>query len=62
MSTLLGELHYHTGAYVIMPNQVHVILKPLEGETLAKILKEIKGASARAINQHAGSTGTRLWT
>jgi REP element-mobilizing transposase RayT len=45
-------------AAVIMPNHVHLLLEPLAGHDLSKILKGIKGASARSINGHLGVIGT----
>lgn len=43
-----------------MPNHVHVILSPYKGVELGKIVKQIKGSSARAINLARGSAGA-LW-
>lgn len=52
-----GErLRLHAG--VIMPNHVHLLLEPLAGNSLSELLKGIKGASARGINQLRESTGT----
>ncbi len=51
----LCELH----AWVVMPNHVHCILTP-KNCTLAKVVGQIKGASARRINQALGRSGT-LW-
>ncbi len=50
---------------VLMPDHVHLLLKPRERELrcwwdLAEIMKQIKGASSRRINQHLGTIGT-LW-
>lgn len=55
------ELH----AAVIMPNHVHLLFNPLEGDqpepfSLAEIMKGIKGVSARKINQLLGRRGS-LW-
>jgi len=52
-------------AAVVMPEHVHLLLTPMRdpnGETfcLADILKGIKGASARRVNQLLGSCGP-LW-
>ena len=54
-----GERH-RLHAAVIMPTHVHLLLEPLEGHDLSRILQGIKGASAREINKLAGVTGT-LW-
>lgn len=38
-------------AAVIMPNHVHLLLEPMAGNSLSELLKGIKGASSRKINQ-----------
>jgi len=47
--------------YTIMPNHVHLLLKPIQKEqksvSLADIVKTIKGRSARSINQIFGTSG-----
>ena len=45
-------------AAVIMPTHVHLLLEPLGGHDLSRILKGIKGTSAREINKLLGTTGT----
>ena len=52
-----GERH-RLHAAVIMPTHVHLLMEPLEGHDLSRILQGIKGASAREINELAGVTGT----
>ena len=47
-------------AVQVMPDHVHLILKPNDDITLARIMKGIKGVSARLINQSRGSSGT-IW-
>ena len=61
-STILNEhgKSCDINAWVIMPNHVHVLLRPLEGHDLAGIMKRIKGVSARKINQFTGREGT-VW-
>ena len=49
---------YQLHAAVVMPDHVHLLLTPLQDEqgwpcTLPSILKLLKGASARSINQQA---------
>jgi 5-methyltetrahydrofolate--homocysteine methyltransferase len=51
---------YHVGAWCIMPNHVHCILRPLDGQSLSKILQGIKSASAKRINEVLGREGV-LW-
>ncbi len=54
-----GERHALHAA-VIMPNHVHALMQPLHGESLAPLLKGIKGASARTINRQLARQGA-LW-
>jgi len=55
-----GErLLVHAG--VIMPNHVHLLLEPLAGNSLSDLLKGMKGASSRKINQLLNTTGNRFW-
>ena len=51
---------YELGDWVIMPNHVHVLLKPLIVLPVSKLLGPSKGASARRINLRLGQGGT-LW-
>ncbi len=52
-----GERH-QLHAAVIMPTHVHLLIEPLGGADLSRILQGIKGASAREINKLMGVTGT----
>lgn len=55
-----GErLFVHAG--VIMPNHVHLLLEPLADHSLSELLKGIKGASSRKINQALKTTGSNFW-
>jgi REP element-mobilizing transposase RayT len=69
--TLRSCCHDHRKKYelyvaVVMPDHVHLILTPLINEqtrevfSLMGILRDIKGASARAINQRLGRHGV-VW-
>jgi putative transposase len=51
---------YILGAAVVMPDHVHMLIRPLPPYDLSRIMKGIKGASARKINLHRGTTGT-VW-
>lgn len=53
---------YELGSYVIMPNHVHAILRPLgkAEDSLEQILKSWKGYSAIQLNRHFGLRGP-LW-
>jgi len=51
---------YLLGAWTVMPNHVHVLLKPVNGHTLDAIVRTWKKFSAREINKLVGRRG-RLW-
>ncbi len=50
--------HYDLGPWCVMPNHVHLLLRPREGHSLSKILQGIKSASAKAANLKLGREGT----
>ena len=52
-----GERH-RLHAAVIMPTHVHILMEPMKGHNLSRILQGIKGASAREINKLTGGSGT----
>jgi len=54
-----GE-RYELASFVVMPNHVHVLFRPLGKHVLAGIVKSWKGFSAREINKRIGKTGA-LW-
>jgi type I restriction enzyme R subunit len=49
---------YHSGDFVIMPNHVHLLLVPADGEKLEQILRRMKGASSHDCNLALNRTGT----
>lgn len=51
---------YEVVSYVVMPNHVHVLFRPLNGHTIGEIVKSWKGFSAREVNKRLGKTGS-LW-
>ncbi len=53
-------LYYQLLACVIMPDHVHLLIRPKDGLGLSRITKGIKGASARLINEHRKTVG-RIW-
>jgi len=55
-----GPRLYHLLAAVVMPDHVHMLLRPNPGVSLARITKAIKGVSARLVNKRRGTHGT-LW-
>jgi REP element-mobilizing transposase RayT len=54
--------HYELGCYVVMPNHVHGILRPLRPKSLSleKILQSRKRRASREINAILGRSGS-LW-
>ena len=54
-------IRYDLGPWVIMPNHVHLIIRPKGGQTLSKILQGIKGVSAKECNALLGQTGQPFW-
>ena len=53
-----GE-RYRLLEWVVMPNHCHVLIEPLEGAPLGKIVLSWKNYTARFINVHRGRTGVR---
>ena len=51
---------YEIASFVVMPNHVHVLFRPLGDHALAEILKSWKGFTAREINKRLGKSGA-LW-
>jgi putative transposase len=61
----LDKQMYDLYAFTIMPNHVHILFKPLKDAdgveySIAKILQNVKGKSARFINLELGRSG-KLW-
>jgi REP element-mobilizing transposase RayT len=56
------EARFQLGAFVIMPNHVHLLVRPLRSSRwpLQRLIQMWKGQSARAINQLRGTQGS-LW-
>jgi REP element-mobilizing transposase RayT len=59
--TVLGHItsgdnqFYRLAASVVMPDHCHLLLRPLPEYSLSRVMKGIKGVSARLINQQRGS-------
>ncbi len=51
---------YQLDEHVVMPNHVHVLMKPLAGHGLAEILHSWKSYTAKQLNRRLGLTG-QLW-
>ena len=54
------DKYYSLVAVMIMPDHVHTVLRPLKDFDLSRIMKGIKGTSARVINNYRGSVG-QIW-
>jgi REP element-mobilizing transposase RayT len=58
-----GTLLHHAGtkydlvSWVIMPNHVHLLVRPLEGHELYEIIHSIKSYTAKEANKMLGRTG-----
>ena len=63
---MLSALHrgdkesYDLQAFVVMPDHVHLILKPLSGTKLQEVMKNLKGSTAYQINKVLNRTG-KFW-
>jgi REP element-mobilizing transposase RayT len=60
----LRTIHLHVA--VVMPTHVHLLLTPLRDRmgwpySVAFILKQLKGCSARSINKLLGQSGVPVW-
>ena len=53
-------IRYELLAWCVMPNHVHAVLKPAEGQQLEKILHSWKSFTAHEINRLLGESGT-VW-
>jgi REP element-mobilizing transposase RayT len=51
--------HYELGAYVVMANHVHLLIRPAIAPY--HLLRSLKGASARFANRLLGRTGEPFW-
>ena len=55
-----NQKFYKLYAIVVMPDHVHFIIKPVEGYSPSRIMKGIKGVSAKLINTRRGAIGS-VW-
>ncbi len=51
--------HYKVGAYVVMPNHVHLLVVPRV--PLTQLTRRLKGYTARRANLRLGRTGEAFW-
>jgi REP element-mobilizing transposase RayT len=59
--TKFHGLRYHTGAFAIMPNHCHLVIRPFPGEKLEQLLKGMKGSVSRAIKLQQGQESASFW-
>lgn len=55
-----NEKFYKLIAVVVMPDHIHLLLMPVKKYSLSRIMKGIKGTTARQINLKRGSSGS-IW-
>lgn len=55
------DRRYQLGAWVVMPNHLHVVLWPMPNYLLSDILRSWKRHSAREANRLLGRTGPPFW-
>ena len=53
-------MFYDLAAVMVMPDHSHLILKPRSEYGLSRIMKGIKGVSARRVNEIRGTAGS-VW-
>ena len=51
---------YELFATVVLPDHVHILLRPSQRYSLSRVLQGIKGVSARLLNRHRGTSGS-VW-
>jgi REP element-mobilizing transposase RayT len=60
LSSFWDSQRYELGDWVVMPNHVHVLFRPLGEHRLPDILQSWKSFTAKAINKALGRTGS-VW-
>jgi len=55
-----NDVTYWLHTAIVMPDHVHMLFVPVDDWTLDRILRRVKGVSARLINQHLQRKGP-LW-
>ncbi|MFQ5664164.1 MAG: transposase [Terriglobia bacterium] len=51
---------FRLAAFVIMPDHMHLLLRPAAGDTISSIVQELKSVAGRRINTKRDAKGT-LW-
>ena len=52
---------YDLGAFVIMPNHVHILFRPIAGHEISAIIHSWKRHTAKLINKRESRTGKPFW-
>ncbi len=55
------DIRYELGDFVVMPNHVHILVRPLGAWELEQVLQSWKTFTAKAINRTLGRAGTVWW-
>ena len=55
-----NEKFYTLISAIVMPDHIHMLLTPMGGYSLSRIMKGIKGVSARRLNLKRGTSGS-IW-
>ncbi len=54
----LNGVMYYLYTFTLMPNHVHILIKPINQSSIGDIMKSIKGETSRRINQLLNRAGT----
>jgi len=49
--------HYELFAATVLPDHVHLLIRPKTGDSLSRVMKGIKGVAARELNRRRGRKG-----
>ena len=54
------DKRFFVGCYVVMPNHLHLVIRPRDGHKLEELIGAMKGVVARYVNRELGRNGA-LW-
>ena len=55
-----ADRHYGLFAATVLPDHAHLLLRPKPGDSLSRVMKGIKGVTARELNRRQGRKGS-VW-